>query len=130
MYLLDSDWIIEALGNRQPAVRTLEQWAGSPMYVSYVTIGEVYERAFTSANPQAHLLSLRQFLSAYRLLTLTDPIMERFAEVRAYLRRHGELIPDFDLLIGATALVYGLTVLTFNVRHFGHIPELKVYQPS
>jgi predicted nucleic acid-binding protein len=130
MYLLDADWIIQALGNRQPAVRTLERLAGSPTYVSYVTIGEVYERAFASATPQAHLLSFRQFLSAYRVLTLTDPIMECFAEVRAHLRRRGELIPDFDLLIGATALVYDLTVLAFNVRHLEHIPELKIYQPS
>jgi len=57
MYLLDADWIIQTLGNRQPAVQTLERLAGSPIYVSYVTIGEVYEQAFLSANPQAHLMS-------------------------------------------------------------------------
>jgi predicted nucleic acid-binding protein len=42
----------------------------------------------------------------------------------------GELIPDFDPLIGATALVHDLTVLTFNLRHFQRIPELKLYQPG
>ncbi|MER3559173.1 MAG: hypothetical protein C4336_06790 [Armatimonadota bacterium] len=56
--------------------------------------------------------------------------MARFAEIRAHLRRRGELIPDFDLLIGATALVHDLTVLTFNLRHFQRIPELKLYQPG
>jgi predicted nucleic acid-binding protein len=42
--------------------------------------------------------------------------MERFAAIRAHLRRRGELIPDFDLLLAATALHYDLTVLTANLR--------------
>ena len=47
MYLLDADWIIQALANRQPAVSTPERVAGSRVYVSYITVGEIYERAFT-----------------------------------------------------------------------------------
>ncbi len=130
MYLLDADWIIQALANRQPAVGTLERVAGSRVYVSYITAGEIYERAFTYANPQAHLVSFRHFLSPYRLLGLNDPIVERFAELRAFLRKHGQLVSDFDLLVGATALHHDLTVLTFNRRHFERIPDLKLYQPS
>jgi hypothetical protein len=34
MYLLDSDWIIQALANRQPALRTLDRLASSRIYVS------------------------------------------------------------------------------------------------
>jgi len=56
--------------------------------------------------------------------------MERFAETRAYLRKRGEGIPDFDLLIAATALPYDLTLFTVNLRHFGRVPDLKkMYQP-
>jgi predicted nucleic acid-binding protein len=76
------------------------------------------------------LLTFRQFLSAYRVLTLSDPIMERFAETRSFLRRRGQLVPDFDLLVGATALHHELTVLTFNRRDFQRIPDLKLYQPE
>jgi tRNA(fMet)-specific endonuclease VapC len=56
--------------------------------------------------------------------------MERFAETRAYLRRRGQRIADFDLLIAATALHHDLTLLTFNLRHFERVPDLKLYQPS
>ncbi len=128
MYLLDTDWIIQAMGNRQPAVQTLRRLAGSRIFVSYITFGEIYEGSFDSVNPDAHLVIFRQFLSAYHILTLSDPIMERFAELRASLRRRGQLISDFDLLIGATALHYGLTLLTFNRRDFARIPDLKLYQ--
>ncbi|MDQ3696068.1 MAG: type II toxin-antitoxin system VapC family toxin [Chloroflexota bacterium] len=128
MYLFDSDWIIQAISRRQPATRILDQLATSPIHVSYVTVGELYERAFWSANPRAFLLGYRHFLSFYGMLGLTHQIMERFAELRAYLRRRGQLILDFDLVIAATALQYDLTLLTFNRRHFERIPDLRLYQ--
>jgi tRNA(fMet)-specific endonuclease VapC len=130
MYLLDTDWVIQALAAKQPAARTLDRLIGSSVFVSYITHGEVYERAFLSANPQAHLIGFRHFLSGYPALGLDDQIMERFAETRAFLRRRGQGIADLDLLIGATALHHDLTLLTFNVRHFARIPDLKLYQPS
>jgi len=34
----------------------------------------------------------------------------------------GVVIPFADLLIGATALSIGFSILTFNVRHFGPFP--------
>jgi predicted nucleic acid-binding protein len=53
--------------------------------------------------------------------------METFAQVRAHLRRRGEIISDFDMLIGATALHYNLIVLTHNKKHFARIPDIKIY---
>jgi tRNA(fMet)-specific endonuclease VapC len=130
MYLLDTDWIIQAMGNRQPAVQTLRRLAGGRVFVSMITLGEIYEGAFFSANPEAHLSIFRHFLSAYHVLTPNDPIMERFAELRSYLRRRGQRIPDFDLLIAATALHHNLTLLTFNRRDFERVPDLVVYHPA
>ena len=80
--------------------------------------------------PQATLLGLRAFLSEFVILPLTDPIVARFARLRAALRQQGQLIPDMDLFIAATALEEELTLVTRNVRHFARLPELKVYQPS
>ncbi len=98
--------------------------------VSYITVGEIDDMAFAYANPQAHLVFFRQFLAPFTLLTLNDPIMEKFAEVRSYLRRRGELISDFDILIGATGLHHDLTLLTYNTRNFRRIPDLKLYPPA
>jgi tRNA(fMet)-specific endonuclease VapC len=38
----------------------------------------------------------------------------------------GMTIPFADLLIGATALSLGFSVLTFNLRHFQLIPGLTI----
>ena len=39
---------------------------------------------------------------------------------------NGVIIPFVDLLIGATALSLGFSVLTANMRHFKQIPGLNV----
>jgi predicted nucleic acid-binding protein len=130
MYRLDTDWIIQVFGKREPATRTLHVLADSQVHVSLVTVGELYDGAFATVNPQAHLVAARQFLGQYHVIDLSDPVMERFAEIRSHLRRRGELIPDFDLLVAATALHHNLTLLTFNRRHFHRIPDLRLYQPA
>jgi tRNA(fMet)-specific endonuclease VapC len=128
-YLLDTSWIIEVLAGREKAVRQHKNLNLARVAVSYVSIGETYEVAFNYANPQAHLSSFRQFLAPFKILNLNEPIMEKFAEVRAGLRRRGEIISDFDILLGSTALHYDLTVLTYNKKHFARIPDIKIFQP-
>ena len=93
-----------------------------------MTVAELYESAFTYANPEEHIKTFRSFLGNFQLLTLNLPIIEKFAEVRAYLRRRGQLIADFDILLAATALHHDLIVLTYNKKHFERISDLKIHQ--
>lgn len=127
-YLLDADFIIQALAGRSDVPATLAHLASEGIAISWVTVGEVYEGAFQSPDPKRHLDAFREFLSPFVILGLDDPIMERFARIRTHLRRRGELIPDFDIILGATALHYDLTVLTFNFRHLRRISGLKFHQ--
>jgi predicted nucleic acid-binding protein len=129
-YILDADWTINALARKRQAHTILSRAAPAGISISRITIGELYEGAFDSPNPEAHLATLREFLRPFRILGINDPIMEQFAEIRAYLRRRGEIISDFDILLAATALHYDLTVLTFNVRHLSRVPDLKLYGQS
>ena len=46
------------------------------------------------------------------------------------LRRQGQLIPDLDLLIAATALAHDLTLVTRNRHHFERIPDLRLHSPT
>ena len=96
-YLLDADWVIQALAGRVQARQILERLAPEPIAIAIVTVGEVYEGAFNSSNPQAHLNTFRDFLRPFIILNLSDPIMDRFAEIRSFLRRQGGIISDFNL---------------------------------
>jgi tRNA(fMet)-specific endonuclease VapC len=129
-YLLDSDWVINALAGRRRAVSPLERLSAAHIGISVISLGEIYQQAFESTNPDVYLGTFRAFIAPFRVIPVTEPIAVRFAEIRALLTRRGELISDFDMLIAATALQYNLTVLTFNYRHFSRIPDLTLYQPD
>jgi tRNA(fMet)-specific endonuclease VapC len=129
-FLVDADWLIDAAIGRPIAVRTLDRLSGDGLAVNLVAVAEVYEGAFRTSHPEATLAEFREFLGAYAHLPLTDPIVERFARMRATLRGQGQLIPDMDLFIAATALDADLILVTRNMRHFERITELKLFQPS
>lgn len=126
-YLIDTDLIIDALHDHSSALDVLDRLIPSGLAISILTLGELYEGVYRSADPVAHRADMHQFLDGYRIIGLDDPTMDRFARERATLRHQGLLIPDFDLVIAATALAHQLTLVTRNVRHFQRIPALQLY---
>jgi tRNA(fMet)-specific endonuclease VapC len=129
-YLVDTDWIIDSIASIGTARTTLERLSPNGLAVSIITLGELYEGAYASDNPENRLATFQQFLNGFVVLGLTDAIMHTFAKTRAQLRRSGNIIPDMDLLIASTARTFDLTLLTRNIRHFERVPDLKIYQPS
>ena len=127
-YLLDTDWIVNLLAGEKTAADRIQQLNPEEIVISLVTVAEIYESAFNYANPEAHMQRFRSFLSHFQLLSLNLPLIEKFAEVRAYLRRRGTMISDFDIVLTEAALHYDLIVLTYNKKHFARIPDLKIYQ--
>ncbi len=129
-YLVDSDWLIDAFMDVPTAVNLLARLREEGLAVSIISYGELFEGVIGAPDPATELAHFRRFLARLALLELDDAIMERFARIRAELRRRGQLIPDLDLLIAATAMHHDLTLLTRNVRHFDRIPQLRLHQPS
>ena len=127
-YLIDTDWLIDALLGVPRAVTTLERLSDDDLGISIVSYGELFEGAVGSPDPHERLAHYRDFLDRFTTIPLSDPVMERFARTRRELRTTGRLIPDLDLLIGATAVTHDLTLVTRNLRHFERIPGLEIYQ--
>lgn len=121
---MDTDYLIDVSSGMPSAVLTLHQLSSQGLAVSIVSYGEIFEGAYGFPEPQPVLAQYRQFLATYSLLLLTEPIMAIFAGMRASLRRLGSLIPDLDLLIGATAIHHDLTLVTRHeipIRHAGQL---------
>ena len=55
-----------------------------------------------------------------RILPTDEAVWISFANLKAELLEKGRVQDDLDLLIAATALVHGLTLVTRNTRHFLH----------
>ena len=122
MFLIDTD-VLSALRRRERhpgAVRWLEAQRTADLYLSAVTIGEI-ERGIAQQQLRdpsfARELSiwLDRVLAWYgdRVLDLDVPTARRWGRLSGDLGHERA-----DLIIAATALEHGLTVVTRNVRHF------------
>ena len=128
MLLVDSDWIISGLGGQATALALLGGLKSQGLAISAITVGEVLEGAYLGTDIGTSLARFRRYLEGFAVLSVTEPVAEVFAQLRATLRRQGNLIPDMDLLIAATALAFDLPLLTRNRRHFVRVPGLRLYQ--
>jgi tRNA(fMet)-specific endonuclease VapC len=131
-HLADTDTIIDYLKGSPHAVgfRDVLARPDADVAISMMTYGEVYEGIYYGSDRRAAELAFRQLLRIVSVLPLFRRILQRFARLRGALRRGGQLIGDPDILIAATALENGRTLVTRNVRHFGRIPELGLWSPT
>ncbi len=129
-HLVDSDWVADYLKGRSGSVDLLDRLFQGGIAISIVTFAEVYEGIYYGTNPRRHEEVFRRFLEGVAVHGINRAIARRFALVRGDLRAKGQLIPQPDLFIAATALHYDLTLLTRNLRDFQRIPGLKLYRPE
>jgi predicted nucleic acid-binding protein len=129
-YLVDSDWVADYLVGKEPAVQLLKTLAQDGVGISLITFGEIYEGIYYGRDPKRAEAVFREFLRGVDVVPLNRRILQRFARIRGALRRHGQLIGDPDILIGATALYHDLDLVTRNTRDFARIPGLRFYEPS
>ena len=125
-YLVDTDWVIHYLNGVRRYRARLDEMAYEGVGVSMITLAEVYHGIFSARDPWSEDRDFMEFLRGVEVLGLTDEICRLFGRERGRLKVAGTPISDLDLLIGCTAIEYGLTVLTNNRRHFQRISGLEV----
>ena len=125
-YLLDTDWVIDYQHERPRTVVMLDSFLPQGVGLSIISLAELYEGQLDSADPQAQESALTTFLAGVRIVPLDIAVCRLFARERRRLRAEGNIIGDFDLLIGATALRHGLTLLSNNRSHFERIQGLTI----
>ncbi|MGM0593041.1 MAG: type II toxin-antitoxin system VapC family toxin [Pseudomonadota bacterium] len=122
MYLLDTVVLSELRKrNRDPAV---VEWVGAQrdadLFLSVVTIGEIERGIVQQEGKNPHFadelskwLDRVLYLYVDRILTIDLETSRLWGRFSAAVGNHGP-----DLLIAASAVVHGLTVVTRNERHF------------
>src|SRR5216684_1817393 len=75
-----------------------------------------------------NLLLIRELLNDVEVYPYTKETALLAGKIDGEQQSRGISIPFGDLLIGATALAVGYSILTVNVRHFRLIPDLKIVQ--
>lgn len=125
-YLLDTDWAIHWLKGRKVVIEKVKELEEEGLAISMISVAEIYEGIFGSKNPKKHEEDFKEFLIDVTVVEITEEICKKFGEIRNILRKRGELISDFDLLIASSALINNLTLLTDNVKHYERIKGLEI----
>lgn len=124
-YLLDTNICIYYIKGMFDLKSKFEQVGPANCFISEITLAELkFGVAKSQAKPK-NQKALENFLSVIQILPIF-PALDIFAEEKARLQKSGKIIDDFDLLIGATAVSFDLTVVTNNTSHFNRINEIKL----
>ena len=129
MYLFDTNILSEVL-KRRPNVRLVERLSQTPATSQFTSCICVLELRYGSRIRQDHELFweriAREVLSRVTILGFNEKEAVIAGDLLALLERRGEPLSLADILIAASALDAGLTLVTANLRHFERIPHLKV----
>lgn len=131
-YLLDSNLVIPYLAD-DPATGPLVERLGSEgIAISIITYMEVYQGTLRSPDPGRAQEQFEHFLAVAPTLPLSPAVARRCAELREELKGRGRRVRGraLDLVIAATALEYGLRLVTRNRADYADIPELALYEPN
>jgi toxin FitB len=133
-YLIDTN-ILSEMTKKQPdniILKWFENTASTDMFISVISIGElVYGVAKLPDGTKKTELSawLKVLIHESfndRVVSMDRDVMEVWGEMSAKLTRS---LPKMDTLIAASAITYGMTVVTGNVSDFKDIPGLKFFNP-
>jgi predicted nucleic acid-binding protein len=97
------------------------------IFLNPVVLGELLAGFVMGGKEKKNRDVLKEFLSSPRVSTvaLDEETSERYAAIIAYLYEQGTPIPTNDLWIAATAMQYGLKLITTD-SHYRRVPQIIV----
>jgi tRNA(fMet)-specific endonuclease VapC len=132
MACLDTTILIDLAGRTSPrkeqAVRKIEELAGKGqgLATTRFNVAELYVGVSRSRRAQEDEKAVCTLLSEFEILEFNDAAARLFGFITGFLQQIGKPTGDMDVLIAATAMAYGHTLITRNSKHFRHIPHLIV----
>jgi len=130
--LLDADVIISGEKGSLDLEAWLESRPEGQSQIAAITVAELWhgvERA-TPAHRASRERYLRGIVDSLPILPYTETTAFEHARLWAELDSIGKMIGYYDLIVAATALEHGSTLVTFNNRHFDNVKGLKVIEPK
>lgn len=126
--LLDTDTLNEVLKQKNAnAIRHAVDYLvlHGQFAISSITRYELL-RGLKEKNATTQLARFQAFCQNTLLLPVLDEILELAADLWVTGRSQGLAPMDADMIIAATALNHGRTLVTGNTVHFAWVPGLKI----
>lgn len=119
--LMDTNVIVRVLNGDRELINELSKI--SSLCTCTVVLGELMYGAAKSAHVVQNKQNAKSFCSRYPLLGVSNIVAEFYGEIKKDLLSHGNVMPENDMWIAATALANDMTVITQD-KHFEHIQNL------
>jgi len=126
-YMLETDTCSYIMKRSHPLVlKRLQSVPVSDVCMSVVTKAELLYGVEVSPRRAQDAAALAAFLPYVEALDLTDNAAIHYAEIRADLKKRGEMIGANDLFIAAHARAMGLMLVTNNLAEFERVHGLSL----
>ena len=127
-YLLDTNICIFLLRGKYDVDKKIDQVGMENCYISEITVAELkYGAELGSKQGLARRTqNLDEFIASMHVLPIGETL-DLFAKEKACLRLVGTPADDnFDLLIGCTAIVYDMVMVTENIHDFKNFSGIRL----
>lgn len=136
-FLIDSTACIHAERHRHTpeelVSEIMERWGDAELWVSVMSAAELFHGCWRADHPSRRAQReefVEALLAAIPVLPVNLTIARVVGQIDAQLTAAGQRIPTSDLLIAATALSRGDTIVTADARHFDRVTGLTVHHFS
>ena len=132
MACLDTTILIDATNRRtksnRNAIRKIQELLvkGEVFVTTRFNVAELYVGIARSDHPEREEAKVQNLLNYISVLEFDDRSAWVIGQITAYLQKRGTPVGDMDVLIAATAIASGHTLITRNPSHFENIPHLVV----
>jgi len=124
-FVLDTNICIYCLKGKHEIRRKIEQVGTDHLKITIISLAELKYGAYYSQKVNENLKNIDNFLKQVRILFFNNEAAGLFGKIKADLRRSGQIIEDFDILIASIVMGYDDILVTGNVDHFSKINGLK-----
>ncbi len=126
MYLLDTNILIYFFKNQGNVGQHLVSVSPNNVYVSTITLFELYTGIAKSTLPEKRTMQLQKLLAEINVLGFDEKAAAIAATIRSTLEKQGTPIGVLDMLIASIALANQLMVVTHNTKEFSRISKLQI----
>lgn len=124
-YLLDTNICIYYFKGKFNLDKKFDEVHPENCFISEITLAELKYGIANSDKPEKNQKVLDNFLSAVHVIPIFHSL-DLYASEKARLRKSGNPVDDFDLLIGVTSVTHNLIMVTNNTGHFKRIKGIKL----
>lgn len=124
-FLIDTNICIYFLKGMFDLVKKFDEIGIDNLYISEITIAELKFGAAKSEHPIKNRIVIDELISKFNQIPIYKSL-DIFAEEKARLQKNGNIVDDFDLLIGASAVANNMILVTNNEKHFKRLKGIQV----